>query len=198
MQTATAITGAAKKRNFDSFGQYDAEIKAINQAIPWGYMTFYGEGQNPQFELDIKYWMALAGKLADSQAKAFFELASLSYENASFYGWSTIHQRTWDYGGCSPLGTSLHLKILTQIDAIQLSPGFASKVSRTLQQVRETAIRDLLKGTPEFPYCNASKPEQVAQMVEEGRAILSKAKLSVDEQEALKQRINSNMGLSTE
>jgi hypothetical protein len=198
LETATAITRAAEKRHFDSFGQYDNEIKIINQAVQWGYLTFYGEGQNPHFELDLKVWMGLANALPDTPAKAFFRLAELSYDNASFYGWSNIQQRTWDYGGCSPMGTGLHLKMLTQIDTINPSPPFASKVQTTLKRVRELTISDLLTGTSEFPYCNRSDPHQVAKMVAEGRTILSTIELSADERKALQQRVDSNMGLSTD
>jgi len=196
LETSRAITRAAKERHFDSFGQYDNEINIINQAVPWGYLTFYGEGQNPHFELDLKVWMGLANALPDAPAKAFFRLAELSYDNASFYGWSNIQQRTWDYGGCSPMGTGLHLNLLTQIDAIKQSPSFASKVQSTLKQVRDLTITDLLTGTPEFPYCNRSEPEQVAKMVAEGRRIISTVKLSEEERTALQRRVDSKMGLS--
>jgi len=198
LQTATAITSAASARNFDSFGQYDQEIEAINRAAPWGDLAFYGEGMNPYFELDLKVWVGLAKKLPDATAKAFFTLAEISYDNASFYGWSNIHQRTWDYGGCSPLGTGLHLKMLTQFDAVKASQSSSSRVRTTLNRVRELAISDLLTGTSEFPYCNRSEPEQVAKMVAEGRTILSTIELSADERNALQQRVDSNMGLSAD
>ncbi len=197
LQTATAITGATKKEAWSSFGENEQEIAAINQAIPWGYLTFYGEGQNPKFELKLKYWMELANKLSDPEAKAFFKLAELGYDNASFYGWSNIQYRTWDYGGCSPFGTGLHLKMLVQIDAIKQSPAFASRVTETVQRIRDQVMTDLLQGTAEFPYCEKDEPDRVANMLEEGRAILANVELSAEERKALQQRVDTNMGLST-
>ncbi len=196
LQTATAITGATKKAALRSFGENEQEIEAINQAIPWGYLTFYGEGQHPKLELKLKYWTALAKKLPDPEAMAFFKLAELSYGNASFYGWSNIQYRTWDYGGCSPLGTGLHLNILTQIDAINQSPSFASQVADTVRRIRDHVMTDLLQGTAEFPYCKRDEPDRVANMLEEGRAIMSQVALSAEEQQALQQRVDTNMGLS--
>ena len=122
-------------------------------------------------------------------------MAELSYDNASFYGWSNIQQRTWDYGGCSPFGTDLHLQILTQIDAINAHSAFAARVTKTLSRVRDQTIHDLLKGTAEFPYCNRTDPEQVAKMLQEGRAIIANIDLSPDEGKSLQKRVDANMGL---
>ncbi len=114
----------------------------------------------------------------------------MSYGNASFYGWSTIQNRTWDYGGCSPLGSQLHLKILLQADTIQQSPAFAAKVPATLKKVRQVVIKDLLRGTPEFPYCSEEDPKEVEKMIQEGRAILQQAQLSASERRKLQQRVD--------
>ena len=153
----------------------------------WGYLTFYGEGQNPKFELKLEYWTELANKLSDPEAKAFFKLAELSYGNASFYGWSNIQYRTWDYGGCSPFGSGLHLNILTQIDAINQSPSFASRVVNRTENTKPSHHRPPARDS-EFPYCKKDEPDR-GQHAEEGRAIMSQVTLSAEEQQALQQRV---------
>lgn len=195
LQTAQRITQAAKNRNIESFGKDDRDIKTLNESAAWGYLTFYGEGQHPRFELQLDYWTGLANKLPDNHAKAFFELAHIAYDNASFSGWSHIQQRTWDYGGCSPFGTDLHLTILSKIDAIRADPGFASRVDAILARIRELTMTDLLSGTAEFPYCNKNKPEQQKKMLTEARAILRTIGLSEAERTALQARVDTNMGL---
>ena len=139
---------------------------------------------------------SLANKLPDPRAKTFFALAALAYDNASFRGWSNIQQRTWDYGGCSPFGTGLHLNILTTIDVIRRAPAFASKVTDTLQRVRELVLHDVLKGTEEFPYCKRNEPEQVTKMLQEGQSIMTNIVLSTDERTGLKERLDTKLGLS--
>ncbi len=195
LQTAEAITQAAKHRKIESFGKHDRDIETLNDSTPWGYLTFYGEGQHPRFELQLDYWAGLANKLPDNHAKVFFELAHIAYDNASFSGWSNIHQRTWDYGGCSPFGTNLHLKILTKIDTIRVDAVFASRVDTVLSRVRELAMTDLLSGTAEFPYCKRKDSAHQKTMVEEARTILRTITLSEQEQKALQVRIDTNMGL---
>lgn len=190
LQVAKSMTRVVEKRGFDVFGDYAQEVEAIDQAMPWGELTFFGEGTVPYVQLNGEYWAGLAKALPDSQAADFFKLADMSYGNASFYGWSAIQHRTWDYGGCSPLGGQQHLKILLQVNTIQQSPAFAAKVPATLKKVRTVVIKDLLRGTPEFPYCNKEDPAEVEKMIAEGQAILQQVQLSGSERKKLQQRVD--------
>ena len=122
MTVAERITSILSGRGFDgTVESFDAQINVIDSGIPWGQLSFYGEGMNPLFELQDSFWEGLAKALPDKKATDFFRLSTITYDNASFSGWSEIQQRTWDYGGCSPLGDGkkTHLQILQLVDRVQ-------------------------------------------------------------------------------
>lgn len=124
----------------------------------------------------------------------YLAMLELLYPDANAQGWSNLEQRTWDYGGCSPLGSGLHLKILLAADAA-LAEGdlFAPEIAAA----REAVLEDILEDDDLFPYCGVVEgPERTPEekLREEVQQILDQVKLGDDERTRLEQRQRAAFG----
>ncbi len=128
----------------------------------------------------------------------YLAMLELLYSDANAQGWSHLEQRDWDYGGCSPLGSGLHLKILLAADAA-LAEGdlFAPEIAAA----REVVLEDILEDDDLFPYCGVVEgtertPE--ARLREEVQQILDQVQLSDEERTQLEQRQRTAFGAPAE
>jgi len=124
---------------------------------------------------------------------SYLDLVELMYpEDARAQGWSVLQDRNWDYGGCSPLGTGTHQRILQAADRARSSGDlFAEEIAA----IRSDVLRDILQDNEYFPYCTGlDVPTPHDKIRAELDAILAGVELSDDERTKLQERRKARFG----
>lgn len=169
-------------------------VPMLAERMPWASVALYAEGTIPALELSPKPWIDAAAKTREPWDDEFFSLVTTAYDNASASGWATWQRRSWDYGGCSPLGTgeNLHLELLRQTDRLSNIP----EIGDIVAEIRASVLRDIEKPAPdEFDYCRETGiPTETRGLLEEGNAILAQIKLDDRERAAVQGRVDSKFG----
>lgn len=156
----------------------------IDQKLPWLALSFYAEGTAAVLELDTEAWTGAARLTTGTEDDRFFAFLMDSYSNLNGDGWATWQERTWDYGGCSPLGSGLHLELLKQAEDLD-----GGRYHDTVAGIRASCLADITGLRGEFPFCRpgGEGPTPVAQLDAETAKILATIALSDAERVSLEQ-----------
>lgn len=167
-----------------------ADTAWLDAALPGLEAGIYAEGTALVVQHKQSTWSALARETPETDDDSVFAMTSVAWDNASGDGWPRWGERTWDYGGCSILGSGAHLEILKRIAHAKGAPApWDGLVAKT----REGVLKDILEDNAEFPYCDptTSQPRPVKQIRLEVQAILSRIELSEAERAALQARLDT-------
>ncbi|PIQ27952.1 hypothetical protein COW36_22470 [bacterium (Candidatus Blackallbacteria) CG17_big_fil_post_rev_8_21_14_2_50_48_46] len=151
----------------------------VEPLVPGMKVTYQAEGTVLIMALDYTAFAKLAARTpepADDQLVSL--LIKAQGDHAS--PWPNWFMRTWDYGGCTQLGTGLHLEILKELQRQQKTAPF---FQAELKRVREDLFRDFAQIRS---FC---QPQ--AKVLKEVSALMAVPGLSLAEQKTLK-------GLQTE
>jgi len=172
---------------------HDLNFDWIDGAIPGLKWSYGAEGMGVVLFLQSQPWIKRADQTEGSADDVFFELMDWSYGMME-PSWAVWQVRTWDYGGCSALGTGVVFAGLSLVDrALLAGPTFGDEIAA----IRADLLRTVLEGDEYFPYCDPEKigePTPSAGLREEAQRILGEIKLSEDERKALEARIPKLQG----
>lgn len=187
LASASALSGTLNERwdvaSFDHQGPSPAD--PILARLPWLSIGFYAEGTYAQLELAPRAWTEAAERTPGDVDDAFVKLVVDAYGNAGGTGWPSWGERTWDYGGCSLLGTGLHPRLLLATDRFRDVPWAGAA-----RAIRRDLLADITVGNPEFPYCDPVKgPTDPDRLRLEVEAIRDEVALTPDERTAIDARL---------
>ncbi|MDG1478982.1 MAG: hypothetical protein P8R54_05290 [Myxococcota bacterium] len=176
----------------DEFANMD--LAWLKPLLPGMEEAYFAEGTALQLVLIPASWLERAAATPQPDDDAFLAFMALSYDNPGAVGWPTWNVRTWDYGGCSGLGSGVYVGTLKAADtALADSTLFEAEI----MAVRSRLISDLLATRSTFEWCSpeTGEPTPVEALLTEGRAILQDAKLSAEEKAQLQERIDASFKL---
>jgi len=179
-----------------AFSQHQAnggdllDLTELHPLMPGMREIYVAEGSALVVLLDVDTWRSKATSTTETIDDDYVNLMEKAYDSLRPVGWGSWQQRTWDYGGCSPLGSGLHRDLLIAGDAITTQDiHFTDEV----KALRTEVLRDILEGNAEFPYCDTSdqSPTSSDLLIVEANEILEQVALSDDEKTALSNRIRA-------
>ncbi|MFK7928452.1 MAG: hypothetical protein AB8H79_09685 [Myxococcota bacterium] len=152
----------------------------LKPSLPAMNETYMAEGMALVFDLDADGWAAKAASTPEPEDDAFFAMMKAGYGSARPMGWAAWDQRTWDYGGCSGLGSGVVLDVLTKVDAANAA---GDLFKAEIAEMRRLALLSVLEDHPEFPRCSVDtlEPMDDAKIAAEVQGILDTVTLTDDE-----------------
>ncbi len=171
----------------------DLDLAWLTPVLPGLEQTETGEGTRLVLQLSSEPWMAKAKLTPEPADDRFIELMVSVYGSAQNVGWAVWEQRTWDYGGCSGLGTGVVVETLKKTDvARDAGDAFAPEIA----VIRRDALAVLLEDQPRFAYCDVETeaPMPDARLQDEARRVVAEVKLTPDEKAKVLARIPSLKG----
>jgi len=180
----------------DSGGFANMDLAWLTPLLPGMEEAYFAEGTALQLVLMPAPWQERSALTPEPDDDAFLAFMALSYDNPGAVGWPTWNARTWDYGGCSGLGSGVYVETLKAADkALVDSALFEAEI----MEVRSQLISDLLATRSTFEWCNPEtlEPTPVEALRTEGQAILQDVNLSAAEKAQLQERIDANFQLKS-
>ena len=161
-------------------------------AFPVYGLDYGAEGTAVLVTMNYPPLQARAAATPEPADEAYLTMLSKLYADACGTGWSNLEIRTWEYGGCSPLGSGLHKDILLAADTAR---GHGDLFVTEIEEARKFVLQDILEDDTEFEYCDASTgpatPTPKAKLRAEVQGILDEVQLSDDERKAVEQRLRA-------
>ena len=154
-------------------------------ALDWG-----PEGLSVMVAMPFAPLRERAAATPEPSDDALLDLLELMYDDAMATGWSKLDNRNWDYGGCSPLGSGAHHRILKATDVAR---SHGDLFAPEIQAVREEVLQAILEDDELFPYCMDTEADltPVEKLRTEVDSILADVDLSDEERVQLTARRDS-------
>ena len=159
----------------------------LSPALPGVRVDFVGEGTMVHLALDPELWLAKARSTPEAVDDAFLALTNDQFHSGTTSGTPSWDELTWDYGGCSKLGTGA---VFAAVQQAQTAAAAGDLFAAEIAGVRKRALDAVLVGDPGFQYCAVNGgPTPDAALQAEAQQILDEAKLSDEEKAALTARM---------
>lgn len=171
--------------------EHEVSLDPINGALPGLVWTRGIEGIGVTTVLESAPWQLKVDAPPGESDDVFLELMEFTYSGPHpphARPWTAWEIRTWDYGGCSGLGTGVVVEGLVRVDrALAAGEEFEAEI----RAVRANALNAILAEEQLFPYCDPRSMHPMADeaLRDEVRAVLGKARLTAAERAALEARI---------
>lgn len=158
-----------------------------------------GEGTGLVLRLAIPAWRELSARTQPKDDDAWIAMVQAGCSDAACLGYPKWRERTWDNGGCSTLGTGVHLKVLQKVDAAR--DAGAAFNDRALF-LRQLVLEDIFTPTDNFPYCAlldgqktpSGKKVTPEQALAEVQSILDEVGLMAAEEARLRKVLERGLG----
>jgi len=153
----------------------------LDLEIPGLDVHCVAEGTMAHATLPLDPWRALAATTPGRADDDLVALNATAYRAMSAESFPVWMVQTWDYGGCSALGTGKVVDILIATDRALMSGSevFAAQIAR----VRTGALGEFSERHSQ--YCSGQDPMPHAQLTQEADRILNEVNLSDAEREAV-------------
>lgn len=120
----------------------EQELQQLAALTPGLHPAMVAEGTQLAFQEDYQAFASLAAATPENGDDAYFALMQQAYGPVYHY-FGNWFMQTWDYGGCTQLGSGSHLQLFKQIQELRQSQNpFAPELSA----LENTLFRDLESG----------------------------------------------------
>lgn len=124
----------------------DAELNAISKQMPGLKAVLAAEATVIALQQDFAAYGKLAAKTPEPADNAFFDLMKQAY-GSEFHFFGNWFTQTWDYGGCTRLGSGTHTKLFQGIQRLRTAK---SPFAPELKEFEDELLFDL---TNTFNFC---------------------------------------------
>jgi hypothetical protein len=174
----------------------ELQVDWLLPATPGMQVSYVAEGTAVRMEDDAAAWTAKAASTPDPADDAFFALVIATYGTARMDGNNETQAFTWDYGGCSNLGTGKVLALAKQVDAAAAAdPNGVFAKERA--KIRADILSAVMADSDAFPYCDPATMQPMAddKLQGEAKSIVAEVELSPEEKAAIEARIPKLKGV---